>query len=180
MRLAVVLVLPLLLVARARAAPPSDAGAEWLEGAHYGLRVEGVRTCAAGQRAAAGRVWVAAEAHVRTKDRDLFVTARDFTLERGGIILQARHVELPLLPHCLPLLQPSRLRARQSVRGYVLFEMPAAWTAARDPLVLVYKPTEWGGTHRIESRISPCLDACADTPSRSRPSNRSASASHRR
>jgi hypothetical protein len=125
-------------------------------------------------------VWVAAEAHVRTKDRELFVTARDFSLERGGIILQARHVELPLLPHCLPLLQPSRLRARQSVRGYVLFDLPVAWTAASEPLLLVYRPTRWGGAQRIESRISPCLDACADTPPRSRPSNRSAAPSHRR
>jgi hypothetical protein len=173
------LVLPL-LVARAQTTPaPSDPNGAWLEGARYGLRIEGVRGCAAGPRPPSGKMWVGAEAHVRTKDEGLFVTARDFSLQRGGVILQARYVELPLLQRCLPLLQPSRLRARQSARGFVLFELPVAWTAAREPFVLVYRPTRWGGAQRIEARIAPCLDAC-DTPSTSRPSNGLSAASHRR
>lgn len=156
---------------RAEGAVDDGEGDGWIETARYGLRLSGAKGC--GPRPASGRMWVGVDARVRTKDGDLFVTARDFSLENGGVILLPRHIDRPLLPGCFPLLSPSALRAKQSVRGFVLFEMPVAWTSGRDPIVLAYRPTRWGGARRIEARIPPCLDACADTPSTSRRSNKS-------
>src|SRR4030095_9634512 len=89
----------------------------------------------------------------------LFITARDFSLERGGIILQARHIDPPELARCTPLLVPKQLTPKQTVRGFVLFELPASFTTG-DPLVLAFRPTRWGGSARAEFRVPTCFDNC--------------------
>jgi len=69
------------------------------------------------------------------------------------------------------VLAATSLRAQQSVGGFVLFEIPTAWTTERTSLVLAYRPTRWGGAQRIEARISSCFDTCADTQRTSRRGN---------
>jgi hypothetical protein len=151
----------------ARAARADEGG--WIEAAKYGLRVDDVKSCGVGARpTTAGRVWVGVSTRLKTKEGALFVSARDFSLERGGVIIGARHVDAPVLPRCLPVLAATSLRAQQSVGGFVLFEIPTAWTTERTSLVLAYRPTRWGGAQRIEARISSCFDTCADTPRTSR------------
>jgi hypothetical protein len=156
------------LVDQGRAAAIDDSDpAGWRETGLYRLRFEGVRTCAQPASAAtinggpAAKVWMGFQVQAVARVNELYVTARDFSLERGGIIVQARHVNTPLLARCLPLLQRRQLRANQSARGFVLFEVPARFRDAGADLVLAYRPTRWGGAPRAEFRLQPCLDSCS-------------------
>jgi hypothetical protein len=141
------------------AAPPEEPG--WAETALFSLRFEEIRTCTP-SAAQPGRIWMGAVVRARSKSNDLFVTARDFSLEKGGIILAGRHVDPPVLARCQPLFPARQLKARQSVRGFVLFEVPAAFRGGDKHLVLAYRPTRFGGGPRVEFPIPACLDACGD------------------
>jgi hypothetical protein len=145
----------------------TEGGAPWTESARYAVRLGEIKTCttaATTTTSAPGRVWVGIDAQVKANDDKLFVTARDFSLVSAGMILDARHVNPPLLPGCLPLLAPTQLSPKATTHGFVLFEMPASWKSSREALVLAYRPTRWGGARRLEIRIPRCLDACPDTP----------------
>jgi hypothetical protein len=109
-----------------------------------------------------GRAWMGVAVRARAKADELFLTPRDFTLERGGVIVASRHVGPPTLPRCLPLLPAKQLRAKESVRGFVLFEVPAAFRGGDVPVVLAYRPTRWGGARRVELPLPSCLDTCPD------------------
>ena len=135
----------------------------------YKLRFEQIRACNPSPRAAAtARVWMGVEIRALAKVSELFVTPRDFALEREGIILPARHVHPPNLRGCSPLLPAAQLRAQQSVRGFVLFEVPARFRTGDVPIVLSYRPTRWGGAGRVELRIPACLDVCPKDEARER------------
>jgi hypothetical protein len=121
----------------------------------FELRLEEIRSCGDGS-------WLGVAVRARAKSNEMFVTARDFSLEKGGVILQGRHVDPPRLPRCSPLLSPKELRANQSLRGFVLFEVPASFRRGDVPLVLAYHPTRWGGARRVEFRVPACLDTCPD------------------
>ena len=98
----------------------------------------------------------------------MFVSARDLELRRGGVILNARYINQPLLPGCKPLLPAKQLRIGEDVSGFALFEVPKSFrTTTDDPIVLSYKPTRWGGARRVEVPIRECLDACAESVKRS-------------
>jgi len=142
----------------------TTADAPGVETAHYELFFDGIKKCdPTADSSTAGRVWMGAAIRARAKVNEFFVTAQDFTLEKGGIAVTARHVNPPGLPNCLPLLQPASLRAKQTARGFVLFEVPARLRTKDAPLTLAYRPRRWGGARRVEFVIPPCLDAC-DAP----------------
>jgi hypothetical protein len=68
----------------------------------------------------------------------------------------------PPLPGCRPLLSATRLRPGETVAGFALFEVPKSFrTTTKDPIVLSYKPTRWGGARRAEVPIPECFDACS-------------------
>jgi hypothetical protein len=148
-------------------AVPADGNREQVDTGQYELRVDEIRSCDPGSGAATNpaakpatrRIWVGASVQVKSKVNELFITARDFSLERDGIILQARHVDPPELARCKPLLAAKQLTPKQTVRGFVLFELPASFTTG-DPLVLAFRPTRWGGASRAEFRIPTCFDNC--------------------
>jgi hypothetical protein len=147
---------------RAGDGPPG----EQIDTGQYQLRFEEIRTCAPPAapavpgKPATQRIWVGAAIQARARVNELYVTARDFSLERGGVIVQARHVDPPALARCQPLLPAKQLSLRQSARGFVLFELPPSFRTGSEPLVLAYRPTRWGGGARVEFRIQPCLDSC--------------------
>ena len=166
-----------------------DAGTaredEWIEGGSYRFRLEELRRCDTGAAPPApgpagqplapdggtpsgasdwggGTSWVGARVRVIARVNETIVSPRDLTLERGGVILQAKYVNPPVLRGCVPLLQQQQLRADQSVRGFALFEVPAHFrSAGAAPILLAYHPTRWGGARRVEIKLAPCFDACA-------------------
>ena len=157
--------LPLLLLLSsighrpAHAAAP--AGAPWLDGGIYRLKVEGTRDCSAVSAAnnatdsrdvAPSLGFLVRIESTTAGGEELFVSPRDLTLEAGGTILesieptsQPRDRRLP----CAPLLSIARLKAGRVSRGYVLFRVPASFRESRDPIALVYRPRRWGGAKRV-------------------------------
>ncbi len=147
-------------------APPVPTAV--VETTHYELMFERIARCgpsAAGAAAVAPgkKKWIGAAVRVRPKEKDLFLTAHDFTLEKGGVVLDARHVNPPHLPGCMPLVQPRQLALDEAVRGFVLFEVPVQINEGPGPLLLAYRPTRWGGARRAEFRIPDCFDECTES-----------------
>jgi len=152
-------------------AGPSQEG-EWIVAGSYKFRLEGLRRCGAAAAsggpdaaapAAPPRTWVGALVDVAARADPLLVSARDITLEKGGIILQAIFVNPPTLSGCIPGLPVKQLRAAESTRGFALFDVPEAFRRnGSGPFILAYHPTRWGGAKRAEIKIPPCLDACGE------------------
>ena len=139
------------------------APGQWSENKRYKFRLERIEPCGAGPaRALKGEIsWVGAYFTVEAKESELFVRARDVELRRGGVILGATTIQPPDLPGCKPLLVPKRLRAGETLSGFALFEVPKSFrVATRDPIVVTYQPTRWGGARRTEVPVPECLDAC--------------------
>ena len=107
--------------------------------------------------------WVGALFSVHAKEPKVFVSPRDLELRRGGVILNARHINQPLLAGCKPLLPAKPLRAGESVSGFALFEVPKSFRRKTDdPIVLSYRPTRWGGARRVDVPVRECLDTCPE------------------
>lgn len=151
----------LAMLSAAAAAPPSlvagpaARSADWTTTPLFDVRFEAMRSCSSeavpgAPAPAASRVWMAANVQFRSKVRGLFVTPRDFSLESGGIVVSARHVKPPALPGCSPVLPQKSLGPKQTARGFVVFEVPQRLLTPESSLVLVYQPTRWGGSRRIE------------------------------
>jgi hypothetical protein len=152
---------------------------DWTESKQYKFRLERIASCGApaptlgpaqptAVRASTtfkGETsWVGALFTVQAKEKSVFVSARDLELRRGGVILNARHINQPLLPGCKPLLPAKQLRSGEDVSGFALFEVPKSFrTTTDDPIVLSYKPTRWGGARRVEVPIRECLDVCPES-----------------
>jgi hypothetical protein len=155
--------------ADAAANAPIGAATAMVATATYDLTFERLYRCgsaAAGGATSRGggeKIWIGAAVAAYAKTKNFFLNARDFTLEKGGLVLEARHVNPPALPRCLPLLQPRQLDASKTARGFVLFEVPAHLKADGVPLVLAYRPTRFGGARRVEFRIPACFDECPES-----------------
>jgi hypothetical protein len=140
------------------------APGEWSENKRYKFRLERIEACGTGSpRTLRGDVtWIGAFFTVEAKEPELFVTVRDLELRRGGVILNAAFAEPPDLPGCKPLLVPKRLRVGETLSGFALFEVPRNFrVATRDPIVISYRPTRWGGARRADVPVPECLDACS-------------------
>jgi hypothetical protein len=158
-----------LWLAAAPAAKPPDQKAE---SHRYDVQLDQAVRCQPAAASANGdRIWVGFAVRVRSKTKGLFVTARDFSLEKQGIVLQPRHVNPPLLEGCLPLLRGKPMDANtEPNQGFVLFEVPARFRNDDVPMTLAYQPTRWGGAARVELSVPSCLDRC-DSP-RTKPEQR--------
>jgi hypothetical protein len=151
---------------------------EWTENKTYRFRFERIAACGApvpslgpAQPPATGAAanlrgeasWVGAYFSVQAKEPSVFVSPRDLELRRGGVILNARYTNQPLLAGCQPLLPAKQLKNGESSRGFALFEVPKSFRIkTEDPIVLSYRPTRWGGARQVEVPIRECLDACPE------------------
>ncbi|MES1164442.1 MAG: hypothetical protein ABUR63_01690 [Verrucomicrobiota bacterium] len=152
------------------AAASDDGGAgagtlvgSWLEGNIYKLKVESMRWCGAGKRvpepSATAVMHLGVRVVITAKIDQLFVTARDVTLESEGVIFQGKVLGTPPAG-CGPLLPQRQLRAGQNVGGVVVFELPADFKADPRGPALAFQPTRWGGAKRTELRLPACLADC--------------------
>jgi hypothetical protein len=111
------------------------APGEWTENKQYKFRFERVEACGPATPALGparpertGAVgsprgdtsWVGALFSVQAKDKSVFVSPRDLDLRRGGVILNAKYINQPVLPGCTPLLPAQQLRAGKSLAGFAL------------------------------------------------------------
>ena len=102
--------LAVLLAAAPAAKPASPKG----DNIRYQVELDRLVRCQTATGSAPGsgpsdRIWVGFAVTVRSKAKALFVTARDFSLEKRGIVLQPRHVNPPVLEGCLPLLRQKQM-----------------------------------------------------------------------
>ena len=109
-----------------------------------------------------GGIRMGFQVSIEAKGSEVFVSPRDITLEKGGVILDAQYPDLRPPRHCSPALPVKRLRARRMVQGFVFFRVPLGFPARHGPETLAYRPTRWGGSGRVEIGIPNCLDNCAD------------------
>jgi hypothetical protein len=154
------------------AAPAAKPAAPKADSVRYQVELDRLVRCQPATGSASGpapsdRIWVGFAVTVRSKAKGLFVTARDFSLEKQGIVLQPRHVNAPVLEGCLPLLRQRQVDPNDDPnQGFVLFEVPARFRNDDVPLTLAYQPTRWGGAARVELVVPSCLDQCDSTRTR--------------
>jgi hypothetical protein len=159
---------------------PASEGA-WVEAGSYRIRLDELRRCAGSTPVAPGpRGWVGALVEIGALTRDTFVSSRDLTIERGGVVVQAKYVDPPVMPGCLPMLPITQIRAGASARGFALFEVPASFREpGAVPVVLAYRPTRWGGARRTEIKLPDCFDACPHADERQPPPKHKAAGKRR-
>jgi hypothetical protein len=145
-----------------------DAGlGDWIDASSYKFKVTNVAYCAAPElprRATSDAappsvpedrpLRVGVTVHVLAKYDELFVSPRDVTFEKGGIIINSENNPSPSAG-CGPLLQPRTLRHDQVASGVVVFQLPDE-TFARTGII-AFQPTRWGGAPRAEFKGSKLL-----------------------
>jgi hypothetical protein len=102
----------------------------------------------------AARNVVAAEVEIVAKTK-LTVNPRDVVLGKGGITFNASLDPKRELAGCTPLLKLSWLQARDSVKGYVLFDLPTWGPGSNlNELNLVYHPARFGGSAQVHVKLA--------------------------
>ena len=95
--------------------------------------------------APAGKSVVGVKVRIDAKSR-LGISPRDVTLHRGGVTFYASVSPDRRLKGCTPLLKVSSLRKKESIEGFVLFDLPSPDLKG---LELEYRPTRWGGAGQV-------------------------------
>jgi len=133
---------------------------KWVEASAYKFKVTNVVRCAdpaPGEPVPEDRkVRVGAFVQVYSKFDQFFLTPRDVTLEKGGVILNSERAAKPG-PECKPLLEPTRVMHDQTHGGVVIFQIPDE-SFLKDGAV-AFKPTRWGGAPRVEIKIAEVVAA---------------------
>jgi hypothetical protein len=137
----------------------------WRVTSSYKVRLDELRRCHPATEPGPGSagprpLWLGAMVEVVAQVSGLFVAARDLTVEKGGVIIQAEFIDQPPSPGCAPLLPAKQIGPGQVVRGLVLFKLPPAFVAAPADAVLSYRPTKWGGAPSVEVPLPRCLADC--------------------
>lgn len=128
---------------------------KWVESSAFKFRVKSVLRCAdpaPGEIVPEDRkVRVGAVVEVFSKYDNLFVTPRDVTLEKNGVILSSERSAKPSA-ECKPLLEPQHLQHDQTRGGVVVFQVPDE--SFLEDGVVAFKPTRWGGAPRVEIKVA--------------------------
>lgn len=139
-----------------------DAGVgEWVESTAYKFKVTALQRCAepeARQRTPSDAsppedrpLRLGVVVHVFSKYDELFVSGRDVTIEKDGVIIQSEVNPEPSAG-CAPLLEPRTMRHDQVNSGVVVFQLPDESFAQSG--IVAYKPTRWGGAPRVEVKLA--------------------------
>lgn len=133
---------------------------KWVEASAYKFKVASVMRCAdplPGESVPEDRkVRVGAFVEVFSKFDQFFLTPRDVTLEKGGVILSSER-EVKTSAECQPLLSPQHVQHDQARGGVVVFQVPDE-SFLKDGVV-AFKPTRWGGAPRVEIKVSEVMAA---------------------
>jgi len=126
---------------------------ELLEGSVYYFKLNSLGVCSdepvANPEDPKSRVMVGAEIEVSAKEA-LNVSPRDLRLGIGGIAFTSEIKPKQEFKRCKPLLAISHLRANQTIKGFVLFELPTTGPGSNlKELSVVYQPTRFGGASQV-------------------------------
>ena len=133
-----------------------------LEGDVSHFKVLSMRTCAdeahpappADNRDPKVRRIVAAEVEVVAKT-NLNVAPRDLSLASGGITISSNVDPKREIKGCTPLLKFSRIQAKDTVRGFVLFELPTWGPGSNlNEYKLIYHPARFGGAVALYVKLA--------------------------
>ncbi len=130
----------------------------WVEASAFKFKVARVVRCAdpgPGEVVPEDRkIRVGVSIDVFSKYDQFFLTPRDVTLEKSGVILNSEREAKPG-PECKPLLEPKHLMHDQTQGGVVIFQVPDE-SFLKDGVV-AFKPTRWGGAPRVEIKLAEAL-----------------------
>ncbi len=133
-----------------------------LEGDVSHFKVLSLRTCVddahplppADNRDPKKRRIVAAEVEVVAKTR-LNVAPRDLSLMAGGIEITSSVDPNREIKGCTPLLKFSRVQAKDTVRGFVLFDLPTWGPGSNlNEFNLIYHPARFGGAVALYVKLA--------------------------
>jgi hypothetical protein len=97
---------------------------------------------------------VAAEIEVVAKTR-LNVAPRDLSLAAGGISINSNVDPKREIKGCTPLLKFQRIQAKETARGFVLFELPTWGPGSNlNEFKLVYHPARFGGAVALYVKLA--------------------------
>jgi hypothetical protein len=97
---------------------------------------------------------VAAEVEVVAKTR-INVAPRDLSLAVGGISITSSVDPKREIKGCTPLLKFQRIQAKETVRGYVLFDLPTWGPGSNlNEFKLIYHPARFGGAVALYVKLA--------------------------
>jgi hypothetical protein len=96
------------------------------------------------------RVRVAAKVAVLSKYDAFFLSGRDVTLEKNGVIIKSETLT-KTAKECSPLLEQKRMNHDETAAGFVVFQIPDE-TFVQGGIV-AFKPARWGGAPRTEIKL---------------------------
>jgi len=149
----------------AASAEPAAASLEqdqdgWVEVFSYRLKASRFQRCPKDEGptggAEPGSFLLGVTVHVRAKFDELLVAARDFTLEKDGVILSTEIDPKPCGGSAL--LKPRQLKRGQVASGVVVFRVPQS--AFVPSATLAYRATRWGGAPRAALAVPACWPDC--------------------
>jgi hypothetical protein len=146
-------------------APPELTEDGWVDTFSYRLKATRFQPCPKGSRPAPADVeptslLLGVVVQVRAKYDELLVASRDFTLEKGGVILSTEIDPEPC--GSTPLLRPRQLKNGQVASGVVVFRVPEG--AFVPGATLAYRATRWGGAPRAALLVPACWPNCPNQP----------------
>jgi len=146
--------------------PAPSAMKDWADTLMYRVKVDSLAACRpkrSTEPIADGdppRELVGAFVHVGSKVGEFAVNPRDFVLQRGGNVVQANLPAKDAVPGCGPALAMTRLMPLKQTQGYVVFAVPPSFKEAKEPVLLGFRPTRWGGAPRTDVALPDCLASC--------------------
>ena len=97
---------------------------------------------------------VAVEVEIVAKTR-LNVAPRDLSLAAGGITINSSVDPKREIKGCTPLLKFSRIQGKESVRGFVLFDLPTWGPGSNlNEFKLIYHPARFGGAVALYVKLA--------------------------
>jgi hypothetical protein len=126
----------------------------YVETSAYKFKVDGVVRCAdpgpSEKVPEDRRVRVAAKVAVVSKYDEFFLSGRDVTLEKNGVIVKSE-TTAKAAKECSPLLEQKRMNHDETAAGFVVFQVPDE-TFVQGGIV-AFKPARWGGAPRTEIKL---------------------------
>jgi hypothetical protein len=126
-----------------------------VETSAYKFSVTRVERCAdapAGEKVPPDRpVRLGVSVDVFSKYDQFFLSARDITLEKAGVVIESELAPKPSAG-CSALLPTKKLEHDQNEKGIAVFQVPDESFARGG--VVAYKPTRWGGAPRVEIQVA--------------------------
>jgi hypothetical protein len=127
---------------------------KWIETSAYKFKVNGVVRCTdpgpTEKVPEDRRLRVAVNVEIFSKYDEFLAHAKDVELEKDGVIIDSER-QVKTGPECSPLLEHKRMKHDETLRGFVVFQVPDE-AFVRGGTV-AYMPTRWGSAPKTEVKL---------------------------